>query len=864
MPDDGAAERGNAPGRAARRRLAGRRKALGLTQEALANLMGVERSTVVRWERGDTVPLPWMRPRLARALRVSAEQLGELLTPSAAAGPESGGDGADGQDAGSWAPRPRQLPRAVAGFTGRAAELAVLTKILDGADAPGTVVISAIGGTAGVGKTALAIQWAHQTAERFPDGQLYVNLRGYDPDRPMTAADALAGFLWALGVAGQDIPPDEDGRAARYRSLLAGRRVLVVLDNAGSAEQARPLLPGSPTCAVLVTSRDSLAGLIARDGAARVDLDLLPLSDAVRLLRRLIGDSAATDAGATQTLAERCCRLPLALRVAAELAIGRPGVPLADLAAELAGHQERLDLLDAGADPSSAVRAVFSWSCRHLDEDTARAFRLAGLHPAADFDPHAVAALTGSSLGQARRVLDVLARAHLVQPAGPGRYGMHDLLHAYARELAVAGDDEDQRHAALTRLFDYYLHTAVAAMDALYPAESHRRPLIPSPTAAAVPPVAEPAGARAWLDAERATLVAVTGYAASDWPANATRLSATLFRYLNEGGHYPEAMTIHSHARTAAHRIGDWAAEAAALNCLGTVHWRQSRYQEAADHFRQALALFRRAGDRTGQARSLGNLGLVSQYAGRCQEAVGLYRQAVRLFRQTGDRAGEVRSLCNIGIAEERQGLYRQAARHQQQSVAIAREIGAPDTECLALMNLGVVRLREGDYPQAADHLGHALTRCRQAGYRAYEAVALTRIGDLCLRQGSAGEATGHLQQALGLFREIGDASGEADALNSLGEVFLATGQPGSARTRYAAALSLAGQAGDDYEQARAHYGLGEAGRADGDADEAGRHWRAALAIYEDLGVPQADRVRARLNGTGLRYLRGHHPGARL
>jgi transcriptional regulator with XRE-family HTH domain len=287
MPDHGAAKRANAAGGAARRRLAERRKALGLTQEVLADLMGVERTTVVRWERGETAPLPWIRPKLARALRVSADRLEELLAPGGTAGHD-----AIGPEAGT---SPRQLPPAVAGFTGRGAELEALTKILDdaGAGATGTVVISAIGGTAGVGKTALAIQWAHQACERFPDGQLYVNLRGYDPDRPTPPSDALAGFLRALGVVGQDIPPDEDERTARYRSMLAGKRVLVVLDNAGSAEQARPLLPGSPTCAVLVTSRDSLAGLVARDGATRLDLDLLPLADAVRLLQELIGDRAA-------------------------------------------------------------------------------------------------------------------------------------------------------------------------------------------------------------------------------------------------------------------------------------------------------------------------------------------------------------------------------------------------------------------------------------------------------------------------------------------------------------------------------------------------------------------------------------------
>jgi transcriptional regulator with XRE-family HTH domain len=474
------AEDAKATGTARRERLAQRRKALGLTQEDLAGLLYVERSTVARWERGETEPLPWIRPRLAKALQVSTDRLEELV---------DGGGLADssrrvGTGRGAAATKvPRQLPTAVAGFTGRAAESAALTRILDdaGAGVPETVVIAAISGTAGVGKTALAVQWAHQAADRFPDGQLYANLRGYDQDQPMPAADALAGFLRALGLAGREIPLAEDERAARYRSLLAGRKLLIVLDNARSVEQVLPLLPGSPGCAVVVTSRDSLSGLVARYGAARLELDRLPPGEAVGLLRALIGRLVQDDPGAARTLATQCCGLPLALRVAAELAAARPDVPLAGLVTELADQRRRLDLLDAGGDPRTSLRAVFSWSYRHLGPEAARAFRLAGLHPGADFDSYAVAALTGTGLGQARTALDALARAHLVQPAGPGRYGLHDLLRAYARELADAGDGEAEQDAALTRLFDHYLHAASIAMDALYPAERDRRPRIRPP-----------------------------------------------------------------------------------------------------------------------------------------------------------------------------------------------------------------------------------------------------------------------------------------------------------------------------------------------------------------------------------------------
>jgi tetratricopeptide (TPR) repeat protein/transcriptional regulator with XRE-family HTH domain len=836
MPGNGAAKRGNAAGGAARRRLAERRKALGLTQEALADLLGVERTTVVRWERGETAPAPPIRPRLARALRVPSDRLEELLTTGAPAANGTGGPGV-----------PRQLPPAVAAFTGRTAELAALTRILDDSGAPGAVVISAIDGTAGVGKTALAIQWAHQAADRFPAGQLYVNLRGYDPDRPMPPRDALAGFLRALGVGGQDIPPEEDERAARYRSLLAGRRILVVLDNAGSAEQARPLLPGSPTCAVVVTSRDSLTGLVARDGAARLDLDLLPLPDAVRLLRDLIGDRAAADPGATETLAERCCRLPLALRVAAELAAARPGVPLPALASELADQQRLLDLLDAGGDPRTAVRAVFSWSYQHLDADVARAFRLAGLHPAADFDLYAVAALTDSELSQAGQMLDVLARAHLVQPVGPARYAMHDLLRAYATELAATHDGDEGQHAALTRLFDHYLSTTATAMDILYPGGRHRRPRV-DPASTPAPPLQDTAAAQSWMDGERAALTAATQYAAGHgWPGHATRLASTVRDYFVYGGHYPEAILINASARLAASQLGDHAADGSAVNSLGVIDLHQGRFQQAVGRFLEASGMFRQAGDRPGEARALTNLGASHAEQGHYQRAIGFFEQALSVQREIGDRVSEATALGNLGYLMVLQGRYQQAAQALQECLDICGETGDRQQECWTLVTLGEVTLLRGDYQHADGLLGRGRTLSRASGYRNLEARALTKLGDLRRHQGRTEAATEHLHEALAKCRELEDRDGEAVALNSLGEVQLAEGRPDDARGQHAAAIGLATDSGNRLERARAHEGLGNA-YAPADSGEADRQWRAALAIYADLGIPQAARVRARLD----------------
>jgi DNA-binding SARP family transcriptional activator/tetratricopeptide (TPR) repeat protein len=772
-----------------------------------------------------------------------------LAAQPAASGRTPRAPAAPSDPASTPAATPRQLPGTVPQFTGRLAELVRLSRLLDqaGGHAPGTVVISAIGGTAGVGKTALAVHWAHQVADRFPDGQLYVNLRGYDPGQVVPAADALAGFLRALGVPGHDIPPGLDDRAARYRSLLAGRQMLVVLDNAGSVEQVRLLLPGTPACMTVVTSRDSLAGLVAREGAVRLELDLLPAAEAVSLLRVLIGERALADPAATTALAGHCSRLPLALRVAAELAAARPAIPLAGLVSELADQQRRLDLLDAGGDSRTAVRTVFSWSYRHLGPATARMFRLLGLHPGLDLDRYAAAALTGATVPQAERVLGALTRAHLTQLTGPSRYGMHDLLRAYARDLASVSDSEDEQRAALTRLFDHYLHTAATAMDTLFPGERHRRPRIPQPATPA-PPVSAPAAALAWLDTERATLAAVAVHTASQgWAEHATRLAATLFRYLDSGGHYPEATTIHSQARLAARHTGDRSAEAEALINLGVLDLEQGCQQQAVAHMRQGLALFREIGDRSGQVRALGNVGILNLQLGRYKEASEYLQQALALCRETGDQPGEARVLVGLGMMDLRLGRYEQATGRIRRTLALFRGVSDQTGEAHALCSLGELALRQGEFADVSDHLQQALALFREIGSRSGEARALIALGDADLRQGRYEQAADYQRQSLTVCREIGYQSGEVTALNSLGEAFLATGRSADARTQYAAALDGAAQNGEQYEQARAHNGLAHAYHAAGDLGQARRHWDEALTLYVTLGAPEADQVRAQL-----------------
>jgi tetratricopeptide (TPR) repeat protein len=756
------------------------------------------------------------------------------------------------------------LPPDVPHFTGRAAELAALTALLDQSAerAPDTIVISAIGGMAGVGKTALVVHWAHRVADRFPDGQLYVNLRGYDPGRPVSAGDALARFLRALGMPGQEIPAEEDERAARYRSLLAGRRMLVVLDNAGSVEQTRPLLPGSPSCTVLVTSRDALAGLVARDGATRLDLEVLSPEEAVSLLRVLIGGRADTEPDAVVALAARCCQLPLALRVAAEVAASRPVTPLALLAAELYDQRKRLDLLAADADPRTAVRSVFSWSYRHLDAATARAFRLLGLHPGTDFGPYALAALTGGhadgvTAEQAGQTLGLLARAHLIQPARSGRYSMHDLLRVYASEIA-AEDSEAKRRAALTSLFDHYLHTAAVAMDTLYPAEHDRRPRLP-PASAATPPVTDLTVARQWLDAERGCLIAAAAYAADHgWPEQATALAATLFRYLEVACHFPELTSLCDCALRAARGAGDRPGEARALHDAVVVDLIQGRYEQAATGMRQALVLYRELGDRMREASTLDHLGIASYLQGRCTQAARYHEQAIVLYQKGNDWPGQARALNNLGLVELRQGQYdRATARFLE---VLNQSAGDQANEVNSLANLGIIDLRQGRYQQAAEHLHRALALSRQTGNPIGECYSLTNLALVDLRLGRHQEAFDRLQQALTLCRKHGAKSEEAEALNCLGDVLLATGQPAEAQLQYATALTMARQIHDKQELARAHSGLGHALHATSDPGQARHYWQQALSLYEQIGAPEATQLRAELaalNPPGLRDGRG-------
>jgi tetratricopeptide (TPR) repeat protein len=758
---------------------------------------------------------------------------------------------------------PYELPPDVDAFIGRDVELAELDKVLastaqpatpgpDNAGAARAGVICVVSGTAGVGKTALAVHSAYRNQERFPDGVLYVNLRGYDPGKPLPPQDALAGFLRALGMKGQDIPPGLEERSNRYRTLTRKRRMLVLLDNAGSPAQVRPLLPGSNSVITVVTSRDALAGLVARDGAQRLALGLLPAAGAAGLLRALIGAPAKADPVATEALVTLCARLPLALRVAAELAVSRSDVPLAALAAELAAMPGPVELLDAGGDPDSAVATVFSWSYQHLDAAAGRMFRLLGLHPGPDWDQHAAAALAATGPERAGQLLGVLARAHLIQAAGPGRYGMHDLLRGYAAGLAAACDSDQARQDALTGLFDYYLAACSAAMNTLAPAERHHRPAA-VPASAAVPAFSDRAEAVAWLDAELPALTVAAAHTATHgWPGHTTRLAATLYRYLS-GGHDPEGMAIHTHALEAARRLGDRAARAAELSRLAQLCNRHGSHQQAAVYARQSLALARAAGDRAAEAKALGTLALTCYVQGHYRAGVTRYRQAIAAYQDLGDRAGEVTSLGNLGLLYCQLGRYQQAAELQEQALALYEQLEDPYGTAYALNGLAETCFRQGCYQRATNLREQALTRAGDLGDQVLEADARAGLGAICHRQGRYDQATSHHQQALTLFEQTGVRIGQATALNGAGETLLAIGQPGPAHDSHTLALGLARQAGDTWEQARALARLADVCRRRGDHAQAAGYDAHALRIYRSIGARggQADA----LNGTGETFL---------
>jgi tetratricopeptide (TPR) repeat protein len=751
-------------------------------------------------------------------------------------------------------PVPRELPAPVSGFTGRTGQLARLDALL-AADAPPAMVISAVSGMAGVGKTSLAVHWAHRVADRFPGGQLYLDLRGYDPDAPVAPIDALAALLHSLGVAPAAVPATLDERAARYRSLMAGRRMLVLLDNAYATEQVRMLLPGSPSCVVLVTSRDDLAGLVASHGARRLELDLLTPEEAVSLLRWSIGERVDAEPAAAAALAERCGRLPLALRVAAEGAAVRTSDSLAELLGPLRDELHRLDPLDTTGEERTAVRAVFSWSLRQLPEPAAHAFRLLGLHPGIDIDGYGVAALIGADLAEARRVLVLLGRAHLLQRSGTDRYARHDLLRAYAGEQAAARLTQEARRQALTRLFDYYLHITAAAVTGQLPHYQSQAPPRRPPPPVAAPPVAEPSQGLAWLDAERANLVAVCGYAARHgWPEHSIALSVWLGPYLDKGYHQ-EALAVHTSAAGAAGAARQPGQQprthdASVFTQLGITHWRLRRHDSALGHLQAALTGHQASGNREGVSRTLAAMGMVNDSLGRYAEALECNVLGLANAREAGHPVDQIRHLTNLGYGYLRLERYQEAAEHYQQAGLMAEEIGTRSIQAIVDSGLGRAYLGLGRYQEALTHLHESFAFHHDFGGPP-EREVLDTLGAVLGRLRRFPEAFDHLDQALAICVEIGDRSSQAQVLNTLGETLAASGDYRSAGERHREALRIAGEIGDHLQHARALDGLGDAEHGAGELAAALDHWRQAHTGYAGLGLPAAHRVHDKITAAG-------------
>ncbi|MGP3926788.1 BTAD domain-containing putative transcriptional regulator [Streptomyces sp. 8N616] len=655
-------------------------------------------------------------------------------------------------------PVPRQLPAPPALFTGRNRELAQLSAVPAEATPDGvggTVVVSAIGGIGGIGKTYLALRWAHQNLDRFGDGQLYINLRGFDPSgEPLAPSVVIRGFLDALGVASEAVPADPDAQAALYRSLVAGKRMLVMLDNARDTAQVVPLLPGSPSCTVLVTSRHQLTGLTATLGTQPLALDTLPEAEARQLLARHLGtDRLATEPDAVAALLKHCAGLPLALSILAARAVARPGLPLAHLAEELTQASARLDALDAG-DLSADLRAVFASSYHTLNTAAARAFALLGLVPGPDISLHAAANLTGTTPARTRVLLRTLETAHLIQQHTPDRYRIHDLVRLYAAERGHHDLDEADRTGALRRLLDFYLHTAYHANRLLYPHWTIR--LEPGAPADGCTPhqCADVAEAQAWFQAELPCLQAAPQLArALGWHTLTWQLPEALFNIRMRQGRLGEDLAMWRTAVEAAERLDDPAAHAVARLRLGQACSLTGHYDEARSHLEQTIALFEHTGDILGQGQTHFWLGITWEQQGEPQQALLCHGRALDHYRAVGDALHEAGALNTLGWCHARLGRNEQAHGYCEQALAINRAEGDRYGEALNLESLGYIAHHRGRHREALDYYHQALTLVREADATWSEAKILGCIGDVHHALGQHAETRRAWRRALELYR---------------------------------------------------------------------------------------------------------------
>ncbi|MEU7004640.1 tetratricopeptide repeat protein [Nonomuraea sp. NPDC046570] len=766
---------------------------------------------------------------------------------------------------------PRLLPADIARFTGRAAEVAHL---LDGD--PKAVVVEAIDGMAGVGKTALAVHAAHRLANRYPDGQLYIDLHGHTPGRhPLDAAPALRRLLCAVGVRPESIPDDVEQAAALWRAKLAERHMLVVLDNAASADQVRPLLAGVGHSKILITSRRRLTEL---EDASVLSLDVLQPEEAKTLFLSIVGEQRA--GASRKTLADvlrLCGYLPLAIQITATRMVHRPAWTMEHLADRLGDEDRRMQELQVG---DRGVCIAFTLSYNQLSTAQQRMFRLLSLVPGNDFDRYTAATLTGTPLDQAERLLEGLLDSHLLQQHTAGRYRFHDLLRDYAQQTCQAIESDTDRADVIDRLRKYYLSTAALAAESLGHGDPRTTPLGLWKCA----PVMTRDRAAAWLETERDNLVAAALTCHDAW---AVDISLVLWRYLFAGAHHSNALALYEHAADVARRLGDQAARIQVLINFGVTCWRTAQYEQALRHQQHALDISRRLGDRAAQSRALKNLGITCAELGRAEESNDHFEQALALARELNDRQRQSRVLTNLGINHERLGHYPRAlhcllqalscareigdpmgegralnnlgftycrmgryelgASHCQLALSIARRLGERTMETIALQNLGVAYGMLGRHQEALDHHHRSLTLGRQADSQANQAGTLVELGNLHLRLNCHSQAQDCHRQALTLVDESGDPVTKITALNGLGQAACSMDDPTEALDYHHQALALAITISHPYGQACAHRGLGDALYITQHIDAATEAWQQALNIFAEIGAPERTGLRARL-----------------
>lgn len=759
--------------------LRGQREAAGLSQQEVAERSGMSVRAISNLERDRT------RKPYPRSIRLITDALGladrgdELITryrinrcaasrasqeacETAEPSLRSGGDKHDLSGSASTLV-PRQLPPGTGHFTGRRKELALLTGLLDRAGGmPGAVVISAIDGTAGVGKTALALHWAHLAASRFPGGQLYLDMRGFAPSaQPMAAAEAVRTMLEALEIPAERIPASLDAQVALYRSLLSGKRMLIVLDNARNAGQVRPLLPGSPHCVVLITSRNQLTGLITAEGAQQLTLNSLTLTEAREFLMARLGPARlnARPAAVAELIA-LCVRLPLALAVVAAHASARPRLLLSELADELRDVHRCLDALETD-DASADIRAVFSWSVDSLPVTTARMFRLLGMHPADGITVPAAASLAGVPPRQAQRMLKQLARAHLVIEQIPGRFAMHDLLHAYAAEQA---EDEELAKECLTavrRMLDHYLRTAHAAALILEP---HRDPIpIPPPLPGAEPEIiADDQQAMAWFGSESRTLTALIDVALSQgFDSYAWQLPAVLATFFERRCAWDEYAVTQRIALAAAQRAGNKVGQATAHNYLGYIHTELGSYDKVRWHFEQAQALFRQLNMRTGEARAHLVIGMALDRQGKDHEALAHADRAFELYRAECHLGGQAVALNACGWAQCQLRHYEQALTSLQHALELHRALGHRPGEAATWDSLGYTHNRLHHHAKACVCYARAITLYSELEDLWNQADSLMHLGQAKRAANDSPAALDAWQQALEILHPLQDPAAD-------------------------------------------------------------------------------------------------------